>query len=62
MAKAATVKTKGDFECLVRVKHDGVTYMPGDAIDLDATQAKSLIASGAIKPNKALPAQSEKAE
>lgn len=62
MAKAATVKTKGDFECLVKIKHDGTVYMPGDAIDLTADQAKSLIASGAIKPNKTLPAPSEKAD
>ncbi|HNX76100.1 MAG TPA: hypothetical protein PLM07_03950 [Candidatus Rifleibacterium sp.] len=62
MAKAVTVKTKGDFECLVKVKHDGIVYMPGDAIDLSADQARSLIVSGAIKPNKTLPASTEKAE
>lgn len=62
MAKAPNVKTKGDFECLVKVKHDGTVYMPGDAIDLTADQAKSLVASGAVKPNKTLPASTEKAE
>ena len=40
----------------MNVYHDGVRYVPGSAIPLDATQAARLLASGAIR-EQAQPAQ-----
>ena len=55
MTKSTIPANKGDFECLVLVKHDGTSYAPGSRINLSAEQAKSLLACNAIKEAKTAP-------
>lgn len=46
---AKTKKDAAGFECLVNISHDGVLYLPGEAIELTDDQAAPLLETNAIK-------------